>query len=94
MYRVELKDALAAGWLASLRVPNVPCGVERLQVLLCQCPVLLFLMYRMELKVIKACPVRFQQTWFLMYRMELKVAVYFNILHLRGVPNVPYGVER
>ncbi len=55
MYRVELKGSfpsMPVGWVFPCQVPNVPCGVES------PCPEergrhnLLFLMYRVELKVV------------------------------------------
>jgi hypothetical protein len=59
----------------SIRVPNVPCGVERIARIkyLKRKLKLLFLMYRVELKAktIKNMP-KNQPTTFLMYRVELK----------------------
>ena len=58
MYRVELKDALRHGSFEEVgrTVPNVPCGVESSTLAICLllC-VLLFLMYRVELKVFLLC---------------------------------------
>jgi hypothetical protein len=55
MYRVELKAQMPTLQPSSglYKVPNVPCGVERsvCQVLFNQVPV--FLMYRVELKVLR-----------------------------------------
>ncbi len=46
-----VKRSLLRGWLANLcLVPNVPCGVESLKGFLVWCSIILFLMYRVELK--------------------------------------------
>ena len=79
MYRVELKAYLFLNDLLQTclhKVPNVPCGVERICMSGMQVSTkTLFLMYRVELKeswlnfFIKNC-----LTLFLMYRVELKVS--------------------
>ena len=54
MYRVELKEAgsVKAGYLLCSVVPNVPCGVERIESLpRTRHTKNKFLMYRVELKV-------------------------------------------
>ncbi len=77
-----------------LRVPNVPCGVERLSGRGYKYAIVGFLMYRVELKVLLGGDPEFEVVEFLMYRVELKdtkigSSASFCIL----VPNVPCGVE-
>jgi hypothetical protein len=83
MYRVELKDLsdFVYAFKLSFKVPNVPCGVESSVALSpTPCPALhLFLMYRVELKVLVCHILNNCPFWFLMYRVELKV----SILHSR-----------
>ena len=56
MYRVELKDYFPYGFLFDhgFHVPNVPCGVERFKRSWTMMIFSMFLMYRVELKVILA----------------------------------------
>ena len=99
MCRVELKAYLRAYVSPefSLIVPNVPCGVEsvfrplfgKLEV------VFLFLMCRVELKVLNSSIKYLRSMSFLMCRVELKVPSETPIRSRREwVPNVPCGVER
>jgi len=77
-------------------VPNVPCGVERLFFkLLHLARKTLFLMYRVELKVIqRKFPDFTEFSKFLMYRVELKENPSKKKLKGKAkVPNVPCGVE-
>ncbi len=73
MYRVELKDLRDGRLLLEEHlVPNVPCGVERNFHRNCvECPHL-FLMYRVELKVLSLCLISNIALPFLMHRVELK----------------------
>ena len=55
---------------------------------------LLFLMYRVELKALHKSWIDFRISKFLMYRVELKDKMdYVKLLFLAIVPNVPCGVE-
>ncbi len=57
-------------------------------------PTLLFLMYRVELKVLLVYALFIVVLLFLMYRVELKETVLAVLLELcPTVPNVPCGVE-
>ena len=55
---------------------------------------LLFLMHRVELKVLKNIPILGYLFSFLMHRVELKVAWKSCLLPQILVPNAPCGVER
>jgi hypothetical protein len=79
----------------SFGVPNVPCGVERnLQKLQVSDTQLMFLMYRVELKVSRLEVMTHSFSLFLMYRVELKEHLLRRLVAIYGnVPNVPCGVE-
>ncbi len=51
MHRVELKASKLMGLTFKVRVPNAPCGVERLSAILIKPISSKFLMHRVELKV-------------------------------------------
>ena len=72
MYRVELKDYNRELVKRIDLVPNVPCGVESGITSLLDLVFLLFLMYRVELKVITKLSYLLFVSTFLMYRVELK----------------------
>ena len=59
--------------LLSAAVPNVPCGVESIVPLVKPKREKVFLMYRVELKVLLSVFVNVMSSLFLMYRVELKV---------------------
>ncbi len=52
MHRVELKDANGQSENLGFVVPNAPCGVERITVHWEMCPLIKFLMHRVELKAL------------------------------------------
>ena len=97
MHRVELKVHLSlSNIFLNRKVPNAPCGVERLFFSL------LHLLYvfvpnapcGVESALFLVCFLYFHSP-FLMHRVELKVHLSLsNIFLNRKVPNAPCGVER
>jgi hypothetical protein len=70
MYRVEFKKRMSFTTLKA--VPNVPCGVESLSYCRGKKEKGQFLMYRVELKVMRYAWKYIYRYLFLMYRVELK----------------------
>ena len=96
MYRVELKENFRTklSCFSCHPVPNVPCGVESHYQEVLSHSVLVFLMYRVELKDENLNKIAVSDERFLMYRVELKDRYGHSLFWLDFVvPNVPCGVE-
>jgi hypothetical protein len=92
MYRVELKVLSGNIYSFNIYVPNVPCGVERLRLLLTY-PKAYPHVPNVPCGVESACNLCKHSEVFLMYRVELKGSSMFSKKSCK-VPNVPCGVER